>query len=215
MDVAALAEPGEARIVDLRSRACAEGAPPPTTTSRRSRLPCTENHWHILFILSCFFFACAARTPAWQDRVDVLEVVAEVELLGDLGVGEVLLSPRDRPSAGSGNRPRRATPASRCAGRGDRRPREKAPFCVSAISTRCEWTRPPRLVQVLLHVLGVDQRACRPRRRAGSGRSRGVTVASGPIMRSAEECEMSRSCHSATFSMARHRRASAPCGRGR
>ena len=29
-----------------------------------------------------------------------------------------------------------------------------------------------------------------------------VTVASGPIMRSTEECEMSRSCQSATFSIA-------------
>ncbi len=29
-----------------------------------------------------------------------------------------------------------------------------------------------------------------------------VTVASGPIMRSTDECEISRSCHSATFSIA-------------
>ena len=34
-----------------------------------------------------------------------------------------------------------------------------------------------------------------------SAKSR-VTVASGPIMRSTEECEMSRSCQSATFSSA-------------
>ena len=56
-------------------------------------------------------------------------------------------------------------------------------------------------VEVLLHVVGIDQelvdQAREPVQREIQ-RHRRV----GPIMRSAEECEMSRSCQSTTFSIA-------------
>ena len=46
------------------------------------------------------------------------------------------------------------------------------------------------------------RRACRSTPASRLSAKSSVTVASGPIMRSTEECEMSRSCHSATFSSA-------------
>ena len=124
---------------------------------------------------------------AGEDRVDVLEVVAEVEQRLELGAESVPWTRRGRPSAASRKSPLAAArPAWRCAARGDRRPRARRPSG-SAPAARaasgpgrrggrgcaaCSRDRPP---------------ASRSRRPCGASAKSSVTVASGPIMRSTEE----------------------------
>ena len=75
------------------------------------------------------------------------------------------------------------------------------PACVSASSTRCELCSPPSLSRFFFIVRGIDQQLLDHARQSHEAKS-SVMVASGPIMRSTDECEMSRSCQSATFSIA-------------
>ena len=57
-------------------------------------------------------------------------------------------------------------------------------------------------VEVLLHPLGIDEQLVDHAGQPGEREVERDAVASGPMKRSTEECEMSRSCHSATFSIA-------------
>ena len=135
-----------------------------------------------------------------EDRVDVLEVVAEVEQLAELGVGEG--RPPGRPSGNPGNCPRRARPSWRCAAPPHRPPRGDCPSG-SAPAARAA-SAPGRPGGRGSWPCSPDRSPAAPSRwPGGAARSRGARWRPARCRARREEWLMSRSCQRATFSMRR------------
>ena len=130
---------------------------------------------------------------ARQHRRDVAHVVAVVEDLVEVDVHILLLEQRRAAASAC------PTPAGRAAGRSGTRRRAAARSTTSASSTRWENSAPD-VISRFASIRSAWTVIPRTTRSASARIWSSRIVESGRMIRSAEECVMSRSCHSATFS---------------